>query len=80
MAGGGFSDEVSFEHDLHEVKKPGSQRPRGKMLQAEGTEYTSVSRPEEVPKELKGVPQGDISFPIMVTSQVIFFLYFFSPV
>lgn len=51
LAGGGFSDEASFEHDLNEEKKPGRQTPRGKMLQVAGTECTSVSRPEEVPKD-----------------------------
>ena len=36
VARGGFSDKVSFEHDMNE-EKPGVQRPRGRMFQAEGT-------------------------------------------
>ena len=36
VARGGFSDKVSFEHDMNEEKKPGVQRPRGRMFQAEG--------------------------------------------
>ena len=27
---------MSFEHDMNEEKKPGVQRPRGRMFQAEG--------------------------------------------
>lgn len=37
VARGGFSDKVSFEHDMNEEKKPGVQRPRGRMFQVGGT-------------------------------------------
>lgn len=74
MTRGGFSDEVSFEQDWNEAKKPDTQRPRGQNVPGGGNRkhtHLEAGLSGSVHRTEEEYTREVITFPTGATPKVI---------
>ena len=59
VARGGFSDKVSFEHDMNEKKKPGIQKTQRENVPGGGNSEAQVCQGRSIWKCFKGLKEGN---------------------